>query len=697
MTVQERDTAAPLPMSTEALFDPSIHQKELLQAWRTFIETGTVDSAVVPPHIASSWEKSYRKNVDPFGCICSDADDPEIFAARIFDRQYLLYLAEPFMERIYASLDPERYLVVLYDAAGYHLLRKGRIADFERISGFHLESGVCFEEERIGTCGFSLVKSMRKPVSIAGCEHYASYLHRIVGSYAPIYCPLHGNFLGALGIAGAATMPRDDTLVTVAAAAMAMEDQIRAARSRQAVVTDELMQTIIENLLIGVFFTDGGGRIAEMNRYAKDVFGLSAEDVRGRFAAEAIPSPAIRELFARVRKGREREKQKITFHTRGKNYCACAQWIGKNDGAEGGVLCQIRSANEFSHALADPADRPRLPMGSSSGTVRAREDLHGKATFDDIVGLSPRMSEIKNLVRWATRSQANVIIEGESGTGKEVFAHVIHNESARKSSPFVVINCTAIPSQLMESILFGHEKGSFTGAIQTRVGKFELADGGTVFLDEIGEMPLDMQAKLLRVLEERTIERIGGRRPIPVDIRIIAATNRQLAWEVRANRFRDDLFYRLNVLRIVLPPLRDRKDEIYHLVPCFIRKIAPMFDKRVEEISKSYYAALLDYSWPGNIRELRNAVEYSLAILDGPVLQQEHIQGFFRQEALETSLRTVEPVAVSAFPHRRRNIEEGALEAIRTAIEDAKGNKLRAAKNLSISRATLYRYLKKLS
>ncbi len=686
-------------MNTETLFDPAVQQKELLQAWRAFIETGIVDPAVVPSHIASSWERSYRNNVDPFHCDQSDADDPTIFAARIFDRQYLLYLAEPFMERIYASLDPERYLVALYDAAGYHLLRMGRIAEFEKAGGFHLESGVCFEEERMGTCGFSLVKTMRRPISIAGCEHYAAFLHRIVGSYAPIYCPLHGNFLGVIGIAGAATMPSDHTLVTVAAAALAIENQIRVERSRRDTsVTDELLLTVIDNLSLGVFFTDGGGRICEMNRRAKAIFGLSAEDVRGRFVAEAISFPAIRELFARVRQGRERENRETTVRIKGENCLVSAQWIGKNDQAGGGVLCQVKRARDPSYALREPAKVAHLSAGGGRGGAPVREDSHhGNATFDDIIGSTPRMNEIRNLVRWAARSQANVILEGESGTGKEVFAHVIHNESSRRSGPFVVINCSAIPSQLMESILFGHEKGSFTGAIQTRIGKFELADGGTIFLDEIAEMPLDMQVKLLRVLEERTIERVGGKRPIPIDIRIITATNRQLAQEVKANRFRDDLFYRLNVLRIVLPPLRNRKDEIYQLVPFFIRKIAPMFDKKVDEISQGYYAALVNYPWPGNIRELRNAVEYSLAILDGTVLLEEHVLGFFRQGSPESPPRVEETIPAGAFPHRRRNLEEEAMEAIRNAIEDAKGNKLRAAKNLSISRATLYRYLKKLS
>jgi transcriptional regulator with PAS, ATPase and Fis domain len=201
-----------------------------------------------------------------------------------------------------------------------------------------------------------------------------------------------------------------------------------------------------------------------------------------------------------------------------------------------------------------------------------------------------------------------------------------------------------------------------------------------------------MQVKLLRVLEDRTIERIGGKRPICIDIRIITATNRNLAREVKEDHFRDDLFYRLNVFRISLPPLRDRKDEIYHLVPFFVGKISPLFDKKVDEISKAYYAALMNYSWPGNIRELRNAVEYSIAILDGPVLLEEHALGFFRQASTEEARPMEGTMLKNPFPVRRKDFEG---DAIRKAIEDAKGNKVKAAKNLSISRATLYRHLKK--
>jgi sigma-54 dependent transcriptional regulator, acetoin dehydrogenase operon transcriptional activator AcoR len=683
-------------MKTDTSFDPAIHQKKLLHAWRELIATGNIDHAVVPTHIAASWERSYQYNVDPFSCNRWGTVDQKNFEKRRHDRQYLLSLAEPYMERIYGSLDPARYLVVLYDTAGYHLLRMGRIAEFEKISGFHIEGGICFEEDKMGTCGFSLVKTSRKPISIAGCEHYASFMHRIIGSYAPICCPVHGHFLGAIGIAGAATMPSSHALGTVSAAALAIENQIRMDRSRQgAPVTNDLLQTVVDNLSIGVFFTDSSGRISEMNRQAKAVFGLSDANVRGKSVSEAILTPMVGDLFETVRKSRARDTLSATAQIDGAQYVITAQWIGKESNNEAGALFQLHGEHFLADILSEPGKgRLSSELIHKSGVPVIKGSDHTGASFNDIIGLSPRMMEIKNMVRWAARSQANVILEGESGTGKEVLAHVIHNESARKTGPFVVIHCSAIPSQLMESILFGHEKGSFTDAIQTRIGKFELANGGTILLDEIGDMPQDMQMKLLRVLEDRTIERIGGKRPIEIDIRIIAATNRNLTREVKEGRFRDDLFYRLNVLRIVLPPLRDRKDEIYHLVPFFVRKISPLFDKKVDEISTAYYNRLISYSWPGNIRELRNAVEYSIAIVDGPVLLEEHALGFFRQASTESPLPQNEQAISGIFPHQRRNLEE---ETIQKAIEEAKGNKLKAARNLSISRATLYRYLKKQS
>jgi transcriptional regulator with PAS, ATPase and Fis domain len=330
-----------------------------------------------------------------------------------------------------------------------------------------------------------------------------------------------------------------------------------------------------------------------------------------------------------------------------------------------------------------------------SRIVHRLTEIRPQFTFETMIGSSQKSLEIKDLARLAARTNANIIIEGESGTGKEVLAQVIHNASPRSGEPFIVINCSAIPSELMESILFGHEKGAFTGAIHTHTGKFELADRGTVFLDEIAEMPLNMQAKLLRVLEEDKIERVGGKKSININTRVIAATNKDLEKEIKENRFREDLFYRLNVFRFKLPPLRERKQDIYELVPVFVQQISPLLNKRVEKISDEYYARLMNYDWPGNIRELRNAVQYSIATLDDSVLLRSHLTSFFPVSSAQIGVKREKPLSIgidaSVF-----NLSDLEKITIQKSLLQTKGNKLKAAKLLGISRATFHRKLKNL-
>jgi transcriptional regulator with PAS, ATPase and Fis domain len=277
-----------------------------------------------------------------------------------------------------------------------------------------------------------------------------------------------------------------------------------------------------------------------------------------------------------------------------------------------------------------------------------------------------------------------VLITGESGTGKEVFAQAIHNASNRRGGPFVAINCAAIPRDLLASELFGYDEGAFTGARRGgNIGKFELADGGTLFLDEIGDMPLDMQVVLLRVIEERNLVRIGGKKSIPVNVRIIAATHKDLAHEVANNRFRADLYYRLNVINIQLPPLRDRKGDI----PLLVNKFASLLQWREVRIDSDAQSAIINYSWPGNIRELRNVIESALGQSD---------DGVISLSALPENIRSSTHLnAAAEKPAIPRIIPMKKLESdiIRDALDKCNGNVSLAARQLGISRSTVYRKL----
>jgi len=660
----------------ELSFDPNIHQKELCFAWKTFIETGKIEGDVVPSYIAESWKRSRQRNIDPFHFSPSVYLSPEIYEKKKSDNQYLISIARPFMENIYRSLEQSRYLVVLYDSEGYHLIRIGQRADFERSKQFTIREGLCFEEEKVGTCGFSLVKWLRRPIQIIGCEHYSALLHYVVGSYAPINDPIRGVLMGVIGISGARTIPNSHTLAIAVAASTAIENSIKLDHSGKILsMYGKALQTTMDSLADGIVLIDSGGRIYEINASAKEIFGLSKEEVKGKHISDVYPLTDLESLIMNILRYQDREGQEMDIQIQNQVYLTTIQFArGEKDDVQG-VIVQLKNLKKLSRI------------------VHHLTGDHAQFTFDTMIGSSPKSLEIKSLAKLAAQSDANIIIEGESGTGKEVLAQVIHNASLRAKEPFVVINCSAIPSELMESTLFGHEKGAFTGATHTHIGKFELADRGTVFLDEIVEMPLNMQVKLLRVLAENKIERVGGKKSIHIDIRVIAATNRDLTKEIEENRFREDLFYRLNVFRIKLPPLRERKEEIYELVPVFVQQFSSFLNKRVEKISDEYYDFLMNYSWPGNIRELRNAIQYSMATLDGPVLLEKHLTGFFNQIPQQVKREEMLWVKSTPLPSRLSDLEKIAIQK---SLLLTKGNKLKAAKLLGIGRATLHRKLREM-
>ena len=286
----------------------------------------------------------------------------------------------------------------------------------------------------------------------------------------------------------------------------------------------------------------------------------------------------------------------------------------------------------------------------------------------------------------AAKSDSNVLILGESGTGKELFAHSIHNDSKRSMGVFIKVNCAAIPAELLESELFGYEEGSFTGAKKGgKIGKFEAADGGTIFLDEIGELPLHMQVKLLRVLQEREVERVGSTRSIPIDVRIIAATNRNLEEMVEKGEFRLDLYYRLKVMTIVVPKLSERSEDIPKLVHHFLRKYQKLMNKQIEGISDRALRILNSYSWPGNIRELENSIERALNMVDEiEMITSDHLPEEIRGYKGPSSTLTLNEV-----------MEETERHTIINYLEVMNGNKSETAKALGISRTTLYEKMKK--
>ncbi len=316
--------------------------------------------------------------------------------------------------------------------------------------------------------------------------------------------------------------------------------------------------------------------------------------------------------------------------------------------------------------------------------ILLRKILTERYQFYNIIGRSSKMQAIFDLIEKISRVDSNVLIEGESGTGKELVARAIHFNSHRANGPFVTINCAAIPDNLLESELFGYVKGAFTGATQSKKGLFAEADGGTIFLDEIGDMSLNLQSKLLRVLEEKTIRPLGSNQQIPVNVRIIAATNQDLKKAVEEKKFREDLYYRLNVLNIKLPPLRERKEDIPLLVEHFIKKYSEKYGKKVKGINPRLYSCLESYPWPGNVRELENAIERAVALADGERIEEIDIP----VEECKLPQPESEPILIldKIIP-----LEELERIYIRKVLELTGGNKGKAAELLGISKRTIYR------
>jgi two-component system response regulator AtoC len=315
-----------------------------------------------------------------------------------------------------------------------------------------------------------------------------------------------------------------------------------------------------------------------------------------------------------------------------------------------------------------------------------RQQLDQKYGMENLVGASPPMLQVFDVIRQVAPSRASVLIEGETGTGKELIAHAVHNLSPRKNGPFVPVHAAALPSTLLESELFGHEKGAFTGAVERRAGRFEMADGGTLFLDEVSELEPQMQVKLLRVLEERCFERVGGNKTIEVDVRLVAASNRNLKKLVAEGKFRDDLYYRLGVVTVTLPALRERRDDIPLLVRAFLDEFNAENGKNVTELTGDAMSVLMAYDWPGNVRELRNAIEQMVVLARSERLTVRDVPA---------SIRGAADLSKVSVVRSGMTVEEAERQLIVQALKESGQNRTLAARKIGISRRTLHRKLKK--
>jgi PAS domain S-box-containing protein len=438
---------------------------------------------------------------------------------------------------------------------------------------------------------------------------------------------------------------------------------------------------VLETVGEAVVIIDEGEQVVAWNKQAEDMYGIGRQKILGQSIR-----PHFTDLML-IRVMKDRQKVRDVYHQpRAGSHIQINATPVIIDGKVAGSVSADRDITEIVYLNQE--------LTRASAQVRILETQIKNAangvSFRRILGHSPRLLETIVLAKRVAGTDAAVLIRGESGTGKELFAEAIHLESRRSERPFVVINCGAIPATLFESELFGYQGGAFTGADKKgKPGKFELADGGTLFLDEVGELPLEMQVKLLRVLQGKVFYRVGGSEPVSVNVRIIAATNRNLESMIKEGRFRDDLYYRLNVVSLEIPPLRERKEDVPELIHFFIQEFSRIHNRNISHLAPEVMASLLDYFWPGNIRELRNMAERLVVLADGEIIKKEHLPGGFAASK-----------GFSAVAHPAGSLtelaEEAEREAIRAALARAGGNKARAAEILAIPRSTLYYKMKSL-
>jgi len=448
----------------------------------------------------------------------------------------------------------------------------------------------------------------------------------------------------------------------------------------------EIYRDLYEEAPIAYVREDLSSRLISANRAALRILGLGPDDVPGILGASLVPDTPdaqrrVKEALASVGRGTETSGVVLELRRKNDGQPVWIQWWSRPE--SNGRYTRTMFLDITERVLMEQ-EQARL----KAQNLYLQEEIKSVHNFEEIVGRSPSLLAVLAKVDRVARTDATVLITGESGTGKELIARAIHSRSRRSEKPLIKVNCAALPTGLIESELFGHEKGAFSGALSRRLGRFELANGGTIFLDEVGEMPPDAQVKLLRVLQEHEFERIGGNETIRTDVRLIAATNRDLLRAVQEGTFREDLFYRLNVFPVELPPLRERSGDIPLLVRFFVEKYAVQVDRHVERIAPETLDRLVAYRWPGNVRELQNLVERALILSTDPELRIE-------PEILGAAAPPASPAQSASSKDLQTLQREHILAALNRSAWVIEGDR-GAAKQLGLHPNTLRSRIKKL-
>jgi transcriptional regulator with PAS, ATPase and Fis domain len=650
------------------------HRKVIKQAWLNFVKNRPVQPGVIRPEIMESWIRCRDHGVDPYLKSLPDVLSKKQTDELISRNMSLINVARDILKRFYHYIKNMDVIIVLMDKDGYILDTMGD-GPIWKHSTYVMEAvpGRPADESYSGTNAPFMALLLDKPYEMVAEESYTKAFHPGLTVAAPIH-DAGGEINGCLGMAFSheTASRHPHTLAMVNALAGIIENQVQLIHSMEK--TDFISRSLksaMASMNDGLIIINKDDTILYMNTMAETLLGVKLDDVVDQKIGRIIRSDVI--LNTIRRRELMTDQEVILDESPGRPRCLISfnPIINSRRKHVGGTL--FLKEFKFVQSL-----------------MQKVVGLKAHYTFDDIWGDSPEIGEVIRVAHAMANSTSNVVIIGESGTGKELIAQSIHNAGFSASGPFMAINCAAIPYDLIESEIFGYEAGTFTGGLrQGKAGKLELVKGGTLFLDEINGMSMDMQAKLLRILEEKQFQRLGGNKYIPLEARIISATNQDLLERVKHGNFRNDLYYRLSVIEIHIPPLRMRKKDIEILVQRFIDEKNRQLGKAIKGISGDALEYLLSYPWPGNVRELKNWIERAVNLAAGDILTRRD----FPQPA--GSGDVMQDIRFLHDGERGKGLSDLERTMIRTVIEDCKGNILQASRRLGIGRSTLYRKMDK--
>ncbi|OCA98905.1 sigma-54-dependent Fis family transcriptional regulator [Clostridium beijerinckii] len=590
----------------------------------------------------------------------------EEFNVLIQKNKSLIEIARPFMEILYNFLKGSGFSLYFTDKNGVVLTIIGDQDIIRDQIHMGIIEGADMSEKSAGTNGIGTAIAENISLQISGEEHFIKVFQVWTCSSSVVHDE-DGNIIGCLNLTGRRQLAHPHTLGLVVAAVKSIENHLKVKNTQKELVkTYQYLNKIMNSVNLGIFAVDTKGIIKAINKSACGMLHMKEEGVINRNVDTVLDN--WKYILEQLRNGQSYEDEEIVYSDKKKRFNINVYPIkDKNSNITGmvGIFKDIQNVYNL---------------------VNKYISRTAKYTFDDIIGQSEEVHRLKEQIKSISNSPSTVLIQGESGTGKELIAQSIHNNSNRRNKSFVAINCGAIPKSLIESELFGYEEGAFTGAKRGGCpGKFELANGGILFLDEIGEMPLDMQVNLLRVLQEGFVTRIGGSKYINVDVRIIAATNKNLKKEIENGTFRDDLYYRLSVIPIYVPPLRERSKDIEILIDHFLKIKAAKLGKPIPKIQKNIYEKLLNYNWPGNVRELENCIE-NIVNMDG------NTSFSFENKTIKRDLNYCNN---EILEYDMCSLEELEKRAISICINQCEGNVSKSCRILGINRSTMYAKMKK--